>query len=133
MRSSRELRWLHRMLQGATRCHGCVPRPQPGSDLRFAPEHVQPGRAPQRSGVAGVYRTSGFRGLINAYKAYKAQSETVLSKSEINLRDSAKPAPETITIENKSSKRKTYTFSHRGAALMNAAPNVHTAEYYEKW
>ncbi|KAH6603776.1 peptidase, partial [Trichoderma cornu-damae] len=54
-------------------------------------------------------------GLINAYAAVKA--DTAITPSEINLRDSAAPAPQKITITNQSRSKKEYSIQHSPAAF----------------
>ncbi|EHK46944.1 hypothetical protein TRIATDRAFT_91009 [Trichoderma atroviride IMI 206040] len=63
--------------------------------------------------VASTARQGG--GLVDAYSAVHA--DTVISPSEIDLRDSALPAPQTITIINQSKGKKTYQIGHIPAAF----------------
>ncbi|KAL7813601.1 subtilisin-like protein [Trichoderma aethiopicum] len=49
-------------------------------------------------------------GMIDAYAAVEA--DTVISPAELNLRDSASPAPQKITISNQSRSRKRYSLQH---------------------
>jgi hypothetical protein len=63
--------------------------------------------------IASTARQGG--GIINAYAAIKA--DTAISPSEINLRDSATPAPQKITITNQSKSKKTYEIQHSPAAF----------------
>ncbi|KAF7554036.1 hypothetical protein G7046_g6931 [Stylonectria norvegica] len=62
-------------------------------------------------------------GLVNAYNAIK-YAETSTLPAEINLRDSAKPKTQTLTIENKSKFTKTYKLSHKGSGMIDALPNI---------
>jgi hypothetical protein len=59
-------------------------------------------------------------GLINPYKAITYESRVLTG--ELNWRDSEAPAPQEITIENKSSRSKTYIIGHQGAAYMDVFP-----------
>ncbi|KAK5992069.1 Minor extracellular protease Vpr-like protein [Cladobotryum mycophilum] len=68
-------------------------------------------------------------GLIDAYAAINADSQ--ISPSQLSLRDSAKPAKQTITVKNTSKKSKKYVVSHSGASytrtitnFTSASPNV---------
>ncbi|KAL7793830.1 peptidase S8/S53 domain-containing protein [Trichoderma ceciliae] len=63
--------------------------------------------------IASTARQGG--GIINAYAAVKA--ETAITPSEINLRDSAAPAPQKITITNQSGSKKKYSIQHSPAAF----------------
>ncbi|RYP70708.1 hypothetical protein DL771_005312 [Monosporascus sp. 5C6A] len=63
-------------------------------------------------------------GLINASRA--VSSETVVSPAELNLGDSASPPTQKITIENKSNSPRTYTLAHRGAAAVDALPQLYS-------
>ncbi|KAL7931965.1 peptidase S8/S53 domain-containing protein [Trichoderma chlorosporum] len=49
-------------------------------------------------------------GLVDVYAAVEA--DTVISPSELTLRDSETPAPQKITITNQSKSRKTYSLQH---------------------
>lgn len=61
-------------------------------------------------------------GMIDALKA--VTTKFTASPAELSLRDSPKPKAQTITIENKSNAPKTYTFSHKGAGLIYALPQI---------
>ncbi|KAM0255360.1 hypothetical protein ACHAQJ_005880 [Trichoderma viride] len=63
--------------------------------------------------IASTARQGG--GIIDAYAA--VQANTAISPSEINLRDSATPAPQKITITNQSKSKKSYTIQHSPAAF----------------
>ncbi|KAM0256042.1 hypothetical protein ACHAQJ_005241 [Trichoderma viride] len=60
-------------------------------------------------------------GMLNAYAAVKADS--TVTPSEFSLRDSAKPAPQKITITNNSKSPKQYTISHDPAAFLRFSDN----------
>ncbi|EOO01147.1 putative subtilisin-like protease protein [Phaeoacremonium minimum UCRPA7] len=70
-------------------------------------------------------------GLVNVYNAFNYDS--IISPAQLNLRDSTSPEPQSITIENKSSKPKTYTIGHKGSSLVNASPNVYERGYAERF
>ncbi|KAM0449851.1 hypothetical protein ACHAPV_006960 [Trichoderma viride] len=63
--------------------------------------------------VASTARQGG--GLVDAYAAVYA--DTAVSPSEIDLRDSASPAPHKITLTNQSKGKKTYQIGHVPAAF----------------
>lgn len=70
-------------------------------------------------------------GLVNALKAIG--SETVVSPTELNLRDSSSPPTQTITIENKSKGPRKYSLAHRGAAAHNALPQLFSSNINNIW
>ncbi|KAI0376492.1 subtilisin-like protein [Hypomontagnella monticulosa] len=70
-------------------------------------------------------------GLINALKAITY--ETAVSPTELNLRDSASPASQKITIENKSQSPRTYKLGHRGAASIDALPQLYSENLNNIW
>ncbi|KAH8798637.1 peptidase S8/S53 domain-containing protein [Xylogone sp. PMI_703] len=67
-------------------------------------------------------------GLINAYKAVMADSQ--ISPSQLSLRDSSKPAKQTVTVKNTSKKTKTYHISHTGASYIRTLTNFTGSDYF---
>ncbi|KAF9880247.1 hypothetical protein CkaCkLH20_02201 [Colletotrichum karsti] len=76
----------------------------------------------------GILTTAAQQGsgLVNILKA--VSSETVFSATEFNLGDTATPAKQNFTIENQSAESKTYAIGHKGAAEVDALPNVKTLD-----
>lgn len=71
-------------------------------------------------------------GLINVYNAIKSESD--IWPTVLNLRDTAKPATQTITIRNKSHLSKIYVLGHRGSAQLDALPNIYKkVGFEEQW
>ncbi|KAL7921384.1 peptidase S8/S53 domain-containing protein [Trichoderma austrokoningii] len=77
----------------------------------------QPNLGTGRPLVASMARQGG--GLVDAYAAVHADS--VVSLSKIDLRDSASPAPQEITITKHSNGKKTYQIGHISAAFTRPA------------
>ncbi|UKZ52749.1 hypothetical protein TrVGV298_006536 [Trichoderma virens] len=83
---------------------------------------ASPVNEPGSNQVASTARQGG--GLINVYAAVKA--DTVISPSELTLRDSATPAPQKITITNQSKSKKKYSIQHSPASFYRVYYNYLT-------
>lgn len=70
-------------------------------------------------------------GMINALKAITV--ETLVTPSELSLRDSATPPVQTITIENTSESPRKYTLGHKGASTVDALPQIYSDNLNNIW
>ncbi|KAL7908333.1 peptidase S8/S53 domain-containing protein [Trichoderma velutinum] len=89
---------------------------------------ASPVNEPNSTQIASTARQGG--GLIDVYAAIKA--DTVISPSELTLRDSETPAPQKITITNQSKSRKKYSLQHSPASFYRVYYNYLTGntQYY---